>query len=304
MISRIGVRHLNLIAATAMACFGQQVAPAATLLSHYTFDSDYTNEVSATLDSPLQNGTFIDNAMFAVGGGAAYFDGFDDFASAGVNSVPGAGGAYYQGTVAMWVKGDGGTSSSRVFMGQQNGDPNTFGSDNRMSWQIDTNSQGSIQTFIRAHDGTESNNRLKFRHQEAGSVFPTDWNNGDWHHLAFTWRVDEIGTVAEDVQIYIDGQPVGTVITEAGLEADPAKSPLLDWESPGVFIGARNNRIAQGGSADAHFKGWLDDIRVYDGVLSASEVQSLYALRVPEPAGMLLVGLAALPIVMCRLRRR
>ena len=271
-------------------------ASAANLISHFTFDTDYTNQVSSSLDSPTQNGTFIDNANFAAGTGAAYFDGVDDFASAGIDAVPGVGGGYYTGTVALWVRGDGGPSGSRVFMGQQNGSPASFGSDNRMSWQIDTNNAGSVQIFIRTADGTETNNRLKFRHQEPGNVFPSTWNDGDWHHLAYTWAVDSAGTVASDVQIYIDGVAVGTAITEASLEADALKSPILPWETPGMYIGARNDRIAQGGVANAHFKGWLDDIRVYDGVLSAQEVAAL----VPEPATATLLMLGGLAM----LRRR
>jgi len=274
-------------------------SPAANLLSHFTFDSDYTNEVSASLDSPLQNGTFIDSESI-VGGGAAFFDGFDDFASAGVDAVPGVGGGYYQGTVALWVRGDGGTASSRSFMGQQNGDPGSFGSDNRMSWQVDTNNAGSVQIFIRTGDGTEGNNRLKFRHQEPGNVFPTDWNDGGWTHLAYTWAVDAAGTTS-DVQIYIDGDPVGTAITESSLEADAVKSPVLPWEAPGMFIGARNNRIAQGGSADGHFKGWIDDVRVYDAPLTGAEVRGLFALGIPEPAS---AGLVSLGLLAAALSRR
>ena len=294
------------IALVALLAGPAGLSQASNLLSHFTFDADYTNEVSASLDSPLQNGTFIDSVA-SVGSGAAYFDGFDDFASAGVNAVPGAGGGYYAGTVSLWVKGDGGSSSSRVFMGQQNGDPGSFGADNRMSWQVDTNGAGSVQIFIRTADGSETNNRLKFRHQEPGATnaerFPTDWNDGDWTHLAYTWAVDAAGTVS-DAKIYIDGAPVGTVITESSLEADPAKAPILPWEAPGMFIGARNNRIAQGGSANAHFKGWIDDVRVYDGVLSSSEIQGLFALGIPEPASSAMVGLASAVGLVFRRRGR
>ncbi|MEQ8847421.1 LamG-like jellyroll fold domain-containing protein [Botrimarina sp.] len=298
---------MRVFASAAALLLAASIASGADLISHFTFDSDYTNSADPALDSTLQNGTFIDSGAI-VGDGAAYFDGFDDFASAGVDAVPGAGGAYYQGTVALWVRGDGGPSGSRVFMGQQNGNPATFGGDDRMSFQIDTNGAGSVQIFIRTHDGTETNNRLKFRHEEPGSTneerFPTGWNDGEWRHLAYTWRVDASGTVADDVQIYIDGAPVGTVITEAALEADPAKSPILPWEAPGMFIGARNNRIAQGGTADAHFKGWLDDIRVYDDVLTAAEVQGLYRLGIPEPSGAALAGLAVVAGLRRGARRR
>ena len=45
----------------------------AALISHFTFDSDYTNAVSASLDSPNQVGASIDNTTFRVGGGAVLF---------------------------------------------------------------------------------------------------------------------------------------------------------------------------------------------------------------------------------------
>ena len=62
---------------------------------------------------------------------------------------------------------------------------------------------------------------------------------------------------------------------ETGLESDPLLSPLNAWESPaGMFIGAFNNRINQGGSASVNFNGWIDDLRMYEGMLTEAEARA------------------------------
>ncbi len=272
---------------------------AANLISHFEFDSDASNSSTAPDGSLV--GAFIDNTTFKVGGGAARFDGFDDFVNSGTDGVPGANGGYLNGTVAFWFKaGSGIQTASRRFIGQQNGDPGSFGADNRMSFEISTNGAGSVQAFIRTADGTETNNRFKFRHEESvGDRFPTDWANGEFNHLAFAWTVDSGGNTTS--QIYINGSEVGTVVTESSLEDDPVKAPLLDWEAPGMFIGARNNRIAQGGVADGHVDGWIDDFRVYDDFLSLSEIRALPGV-IPEPMGCTLAVFGSL-LVGARRRR-
>ena len=275
---------VSLVSSLVSASHGQ------TLISHFPFDTDASNASTAP-GGTLSNGALIDSSTFRIGSGSAKFDGIDDLVQATTGAVPGANGGYYQGTVAFWFKGDDVSRFGDLrFLGQQNGDPATFGGDNRMSFEISTNAAGSIQAFIRTHDGTESNNRLKFRHQEPGNVFPTDWANGEWNHLAFTWATDSAGAVSDLVQIYINAEPVRTVITESSLESDPVKSPILDWEAPGMFIGARNNRIAQGGFADGHVKGWIDDLQIFDGPLDGAAIRQISGIPEPSSAALCIIG--------------
>lgn len=275
-------------------------ASAANLISHFTFDTDASNAVSSSLDGTLENGAAI-SSNAQVGPGSLRVDGVDDYVNTGTDGLPGAGGGYLSGTVMFWFQaGSGIITGNRRFIGQQNGNPASFGSDNRMSFEISTNGAGSVQAFIRTADGSEVNNRFKFRHEEPGSStaerFPTDWADGEWQHLAFTWDIDSAGLT--DSQIFINGLEVGTVVTESSLEDDPVKAPVLAWEDPGLFLGARNNRILQGGAADGHVDGWIDDFRVYDGRLSLTDVQTISG--VPEPATAAVLGLTGLAM----LRRR
>lgn len=285
------------LAASVSTCAAVGAADAATLLSHFTFDSDASNAVSASLDGTLNNGALIDNTTAAVGGGAAYFDGVDDFVNAGTNAVPGVGGAFYSGSIALWLKtdtsnGPANTNGAKI-MGMQNGNPATFGADDRMAFLLESSSSGNMRNFVRADNSvSSSNNRIRFTDGETG----TAWANGDWTHYVFTWEVDASANLTS--QIYVNGAAVATTNNETGLESDPALSPLNPWDSPGMYIGAFNNRINQGGSAVANFNGWLDDIRIYDGALTQAEVLALPG--VPEPASFVLLGAGGLAL----LRRR
>ena len=66
----------------------------------------------------------------------------------------------------------------------------------------------------------------------------------------------------------------------------------LDVPQP-LFFGGDNE-----GAAGENWRGMLDDIRIYDHALSATEVAAL----VPEPSSSVLLGIGLLPLL--RRRRR
>jgi hypothetical protein len=80
-----------------------------------------------------------------------------------------------------------------------------------------------------------------------------------WHHIALVW--DGVPD-ARHVKLYIDGK-LASVLTETGLREVSS--------SPGnMRIGAPSNSSSEG-----LFKGTIDDIRLYNRVLSGNEVQAL-----------------------------
>ena len=89
---------------------------------------------------------------------------------------------------------------------------------------------------------------------------------GEWHHHA----VVKTGT---SVQYYRDGVAVGGpgTLNESLADSDPMR----------FFIGGETNQT----SVNEFFNGAVDDVRIYDIALSASEIS---ALVVPEPSSLLL----------------
>jgi hypothetical protein len=266
---------------------------AANLVSHFTFDSDFTNAVSSSLDSPSQSGASIDNTTFKVGGGAVLFDGgtTPEYVNAGVDALPNANGPFYAATVALWFKaGPNESFGNRALMGQTNGNPATFGSDNRMAFLLETASNGKLRVFLRAHDGLEGNNRLRFSPDQDDPADFLKWADGEWNHLAYAWEIDNLG--ASTTKMFVNGVEIPTIVNENTLETVAGNATLLPWEDPGMFIGAQNNRTLQGGGAAGHVNGWIDDLRIYDGVLSLSEIRALPGV-IPEPTTLLLIAGAA-----------
>ena len=86
----------------------------------------------------------------------------------------------------------------------------------------------------------------------------------DWHQFAVV--VNEDGSL-DDAAIYLDG--VAETVTKTGA-TNSAVATVLD----------KNARIGNGPSG--FFKGWIDDIRLYERSLTASEITKLYDLEVSD----------------------
>ena len=64
--------------------------------------------------------------------------------------------------------------------------------------------------------------------------------------------------------------------------------PLLFGENNNITVGA------EGSIGDENFLGLVDDVRIYDTALTASEISSLVAVPEPTTAGVLALGAIAL----------
>ena len=121
-------------------------------------------------------------------------------------------------------------------------------------------------------------NGSAFIQPNTGSLNPKD---NQWHHL-----VANLGQ--SEVSVYVDGSLVST---SAG------SGPLVQNDS-NLYFG-RHRALGR------YFNGLLDDIQLYDGALSQSQVTALYQNTsvVPEPSTCVVWGLFALAGVSCRRRR-
>ena len=121
--------------------------------------------------------------------------------------------------------------------------------------------------------------------------------DGEWHHIVFsnTWGSSYIGSGLADQKWYIDGVDMSASATYN----EPAGFPAYDFapmqtDSP-FWIGSSQNYAA------ASFLGNIDEVAVYDTILSSERVQAHYAARgditggpdlpeIPEPGNFVYNG--------------
>ncbi len=87
----------------------------------------------------------------------------------------------------------------------------------------------------------------------------TDGADGKWHHYVLTYDGSSSGIGAK---FYVDGQSKSTTIVR-----DQSTGALTNTT---LYIGQR------AGTSPSFFSGSVDDVRIYNRVLSASEAQQLY----------------------------
>lgn len=108
-------------------------------------------------------------------------------------------------------------------------------------------------------------------------------NDGLWHHVVFTRDA-----ITGEILLYIDGVQDGSgVISENG-----AKTTPFSWLG---FLG--NNEVPS--DTRGYLQAWLDEIAIYDRVLTADEISLHYAAAmVPEPStlALVVVGLGGLAV--------
>jgi Concanavalin A-like lectin/glucanases superfamily/Carboxypeptidase regulatory-like domain/Viral BACON domain len=102
--------------------------------------------------------------------------------------------------------------------------------------------------------------RSLFHYQGGGSATrgatgATNIVSGTWQHVAVTWD-------GATVTVYYNGQPDGTGSFTTG----PIITSSMDLEIGRYY----------GGAPQPYFAGDIDDVRIYNGALSAAEIQALY----------------------------
>lgn len=117
-----------------------------------------------------------------------------------------------------------------------------------------------------------------------GSDFPGlnsggSYKDGQWHHL-----VANLGDA--EIALYIDGNLISQTLGQGAIFDNPSD----------LYFGRH-------GVLGRFYNGAIDDIRIYDGGLSATEVSQLYQ-PVPEPTTMLLFGTGIVGLAGLNLRRK
>lgn len=243
----------------------------AALVSYYTFDE--TSGTSAVDSGPAAaNGLIGSNVTLGTTGvfGTAFTfkndatqNGIVDMANAGTFTPLVASQAL---TISVWLKwktADTGARDSAIFLGS-NLDANRY-------IDVGTTSGGAV--YGRSRNAST-----------AGAAFadlPLGTGLGDdqWHHIAYT-----SDATTDVTQLYIDGVLAGTTTTPA-------------YTFP-TFNNLEIGRLGRSSATDA-YAGSVDELRIYDTVLSATDIA---ALAVPEPAFSFLFGFGAVGSLLLRRR--
>ncbi|CAK9037528.1 Type IV pilus assembly ATPase PilB [Durusdinium trenchii] len=90
--------------------------------------------------------------------------------------------------------------------------------------------------------------------------------DGRWHHCVFTHDRS-----TGDSELFIDGESAGTL-------SFPARSGTYELASNGLVIAEEQDSPGGGFAASQAFEGFLDDFRIYNYILTESEIIDLYGL--------------------------
>jgi PKD repeat protein len=179
----------------------------------------------------------------SLGGGAAGFDGLDDFVAAPVDLS-----ATSQLTVEFWMRWNSFADNDALAMELT---PNFNGNDGGLL--IDPNAeQGEFGVGI---GNPETRNNVYFTRPSAGA----------WHHYAFV--LDATAPAAQQIVPYVDGQPV-------------AYSKGASHTGTGAFANSSLYFMSRAGAA-LFGAGTLDDVALYAAPLSATQIAAHFATNAP-----------------------
>jgi len=229
------------------------------LVAYYAFDGN-ANDLSGNGNNGIVNGAALTADRFGNVNSAYSFDGVNDFISASADMLPTA-----ERTVAFWFEADA-VINQPVFMGYGGGSCGT-------SWFMGLNAGPAVYNdsyYVSSHCGV---NTLVSEYQEDPI--------GVWQHLA-------ISTDIEGTTIYVDGVEVASnnnYITNTNVAGRDLAIGVAT--SPGGVAPYTDSNVG-------YFDGVLDDVRIYDRALSASEVDQLASVPITPAVWLFGSGLLGL----------
>ena len=93
-------------------------------------------------------------------------------------------------------------------------------------------------------------------------------NDGNWHHVVFTWNSGSKTSANNITRIYIDGSQT---------DSDAIGNTWADASAPAELVIGRNSI-----QSNAYFNGHINDVAIFDDVLSSSEVSNIYNSGSPK----------------------
>lgn len=218
-------------------------------IHHWNFDEgadntcasggDACNSGQNTVELAATNAVRQQETLCRSGPGCFYFDGTGDYLSVADDASLDFGSADTF-SISGWFRNTGANGSDRHLLGKATSATQT-------GYEIKLTSAGTL-SFIIGYDG------------DTDTITSTNsYTDNQWHHFTATKN----GT--SSTNLYVDGILVGT---DSSLIANGS----LD-NSQGFYLGG----IDFGSGFSSAYTGFIDDIRIYDKVLTPTEIKSLYS---------------------------
>ena len=213
------------------------------LVAYYPFNGNARDE-SGNGNHGIEYG-----GITYLGGKSVSFDGVDDYIEIQTHSALRP--AYY--SVSFWLNTN------------QYEDSSVFSSNYHHS-SVDAN---GYSVFVKQSEGGGiiANNFTRST-GNFGVESETRVNDGQWHHVVVTWD----GVYSN---VYIDGE----IDASLDVRTTHYSSGPIRWTEPyrNLFMGTFKSHDYFGGTSTIrNYQGYLDNLRLYDRVLSESEIQGLY----------------------------
>lgn len=262
------MRSSSTLAVLAMSLMVTGAARAATVVAHFPFDADFTDISGNGHDGSATNATrvTINTINKAFGSGSADFantvtPATNDYVTLGANAIHFNSATAY--ALSFWARPtDGsGANDGGMIMGDSS----------------------NTSSFIWLEEAVIAGGGVRFRSNPSPSVANANfavsnslYKNGSFHHFIVQVSALDVDGIANDVTTYYDGV---------------AQAPVKNLANTALDV----NAIGQGytSALNVVYKGQIDEVWLFNGVLGAEEVSSLFTSNsVPEPGA--LIGLGAL----------
>lgn len=252
------------------------------------YDGTYINGVALGTAGPRPSSTPASFGGLESGNTGVTFDGTNDYVSLGGLGNFGSSLTTNNGfSFVLWVNTT--STASGSLIGLRNG----AGSNQNLVFQINRSSSDAQSTnALRLYVRDQAN------HQLAGGVNApvTSITDGAWHMLAVS--VTTTGTPS--INFYIDGASAGATTMNFTNALVPANLGNFSVGALGTSFGA-----GPGFTPSGFYNGSMDEVGIYDRVLSSGDISSLYsaALAVPEPSSFGLIGASLAALVLIRRKK-
>lgn len=273
----LATRYLS--AAAFLGCFVFTLTAEAELVAHWAFDGDFSQSDPGGANIQSATGaTFVPGLV----GDAVQLSGSGSYLELGTNSSPsivGPGPSGLQFTVSMFFKS----------MSEQTQALISFDDDG--VWAR----RAAIYT---------DPNGIRAAFTTTGGSFDTAKTGvdqsyaGEWQHVAMTF-VTNNGSGMSEVGLYVNGVKVDSDTAIIGDSAVMDSGEIGRYHSvphPTDPLG-----LVQNGS---NFAGLLDEIQIWNSVLSDGEIQAIYTAAIPEPSALLFGAFTAMLVTRGGVLRR